>query len=50
MPRRPGVYRMLDHRGDAVYVGKAKNLRKRVVTYTLTDRLAVRLRLIGRTD
>ena len=44
MPPRPGVYRMLDHRGDAVYVGKAKNLRKRVVAYTQTERLPVRLR------
>jgi len=29
----PGVYRWLDSKGDMIYVGKAKNLRKRMQTY-----------------
>ncbi len=44
MPLSPGVYRMLDARGDALYVGKAKALRKRVYSYTQTARLNERLR------
>src|ERR1700747_2928454 len=32
-PSRPGVYRMLDGRGDVLYVGKAKNVKNRVASY-----------------
>ncbi len=32
-PSAPGVYRMIDANGDVLYVGKAKNIRKRVAAY-----------------
>lgn len=33
LTHRPGVYRMLNAAGDVMYVGKAKNLRRRVGSY-----------------
>ncbi len=44
MPGNPGVYRMLDAKGEALYVGKARNLHKRVTSYTQISRLPERLR------
>jgi len=44
LPLTPGVYRMLDAKGDALYVGKARSLRRRVATYTQVSRLPERLR------
>ena len=44
LPLTPGVYRMLDAKGEALYVGKAKSLKKRVQSYTQVSRLTERLR------
>lgn len=47
---RPGVYRMLGEDLSILYVGKAKNLKKRVENYTRPDRLPMRLkRMISET-
>src|SRR5256886_13477087 len=32
-PSAPGVYRMIDARGDVLYVGKAKSIKKRILAY-----------------
>ncbi|MBU8545192.1 MULTISPECIES: excinuclease ABC subunit UvrC [Roseomonadaceae] len=44
LPLAPGVYRMLDAKGDALYVGKARSLKRRVAAYTQLPRLPERLR------
>lgn len=38
VPREPGIYRMYDAAGTLVYVGKARNLRRRLAQYRTTRR------------
>ena len=50
LPGTPGVYRMLGADGEALYVGKARNLKKRVASYTVTGKLSHRLaRMVSET-
>ncbi len=50
LPATPGVYRMISESGEVLYVGKAKALKKRVVSYTHIDKLPIRLqRMVSQT-
>ena len=50
LPATPGVYRMIGADGRILYVGKAKNLKRRVASYTRTDGLPNRTRrMVGLT-
>jgi excinuclease ABC subunit C len=50
LPVRSGVYRMLDAKGDVLYVGKARTLRSRVAQYAQVPRLTKRLqRMVSQT-
>jgi len=43
VPDSPGVYRMLNAKGDVLYVGKARNLKNRVTSYTRARGLSIRI-------
>ncbi len=48
LPEKPGVYRYYDKEGKILYVGKAKNLRKRVASYFNKEPGSGKLRLLVR--
>jgi excinuclease ABC subunit C len=50
LPLSPGVYRMINAKGEPIYIGKARQLQKRVMSYTQMNRLPIRLqRMVAET-
>ncbi len=43
---RPGVYKMIDEKGKVIYVGKAKHLKNRLISYTHFEQLATRTKMM----
>ncbi|MDX1923715.1 MAG: excinuclease ABC subunit UvrC [Rickettsiaceae bacterium] len=54
LPEKPGIYKMIGENDEILYIGKAKNLKKRVIYYTkpadLPNRLARMVFLVRKTD
>ncbi len=46
MPGKPGVYQYFDQTGKIIYVGKAKNLKKRVSSYFTKNHQSSKLRVL----
>jgi len=50
IPKSPGVYRMLNHKGNLLYVGKAKNLPNRLKNYVSEKNHIIRIeRMLSQT-
>ncbi len=48
LPLQPGVYQYFDSNGTIIYVGKAKNLRKRVASYFNKNQESAKTRILVR--
>jgi excinuclease ABC subunit C len=50
LPAKPGIYQFLDSSGNIIYVGKAKNLKKRVTSYFAKSQSGKTRALLNRTE
>ena len=46
LPSLPGVYRMINSKMEVIYIGKAKNIKKRVASYFVKKQSSPRTRLM----
>ena len=49
LPNKPGVYQYFDKEGTIIYVGKAKDLKKRVSSYFVKNQDSAKTRILVRT-
>ena len=48
LPENPGVYQFFDDKGAIIYIGKAKNLRRRVLSYFTKNHDNAKVRVMVR--
>ena len=48
LPEKPGIYQYYDKEGTIIYVGKAKNIRKRVTSYFVKNHDSTKTRILVR--
>src|SRR5262245_1242588 len=48
VPENPGVYRFFDYKGQILYIGQAKNLKRRVTSYFTKTHDNTRLKMLVR--
>ena len=46
LPECPGIYQYLNEEGTIIYVGKAKNLKRRVYSYFSKDHQSAKTRIL----
>ncbi|MDD4576762.1 MAG: GIY-YIG nuclease family protein, partial [Bacteroidales bacterium] len=48
LPTKPGIYQYFDEKNTIIYIGKAKNLKKRVLSYFQKEPLGSKLKMLVR--
>ena len=48
LPQKPGVYQFFDKNNTIIYIGKAKNLKRRVSSYFQKEHVSAKLRILVR--
>lgn len=48
LPAKPGIYQYFDEKNTIIYIGKAKNLKKRVLSYFQKEPLGSKLKMLVR--